>query len=124
MNNFAALVFVFTLCLTSIVSAKRTPPPQVGPVRSGDVEFRAPADQMGCVEAWDTKHNEIIWRRQVYVVRFTAGLERDVQDVFIKSMVLKDKVLVIVNERNSEYGLNLDSLEVVVNKGNLVENGK
>ena len=44
---------------------------------------------MGCVEAWDKKSNEMIWRRQIYVVKYTVGLERDVQDVFITTLKLK-----------------------------------
>ena len=76
---------------------------------------------MGCVEAWDTESNEMVWRRQIYVVKYTVGLERDVQEVFITTLRFKDKTLVVINERESEYELDLDTLQVKVLKGALVE---
>jgi hypothetical protein len=96
----------------------------VKPVQSGEIEFRAPHSQAGYIEAWDVKRDELIWRRQIYVVKYTVGLERDVQDVFIKSIELKDHTLFVKNERKSEYQLDLDSLDVKVVKGALVENRK
>jgi len=53
-----------------------------------------------------------------------VDLERDVQDVFIQTMELKGDVLRITNERKSEYELDLESLEVKVVKGALVESFK
>ena len=79
---------------------------------------------MGCIEAWDTKSNEMIWRRQIYVVKYTVGLERDVQDVFITTLKLKGNTFIVANERKSEYELDLDTLHVKVLKGELVETHK
>lgn len=79
---------------------------------------------MGCVEAWDIKREQLIWRRQVYVVKYNVSLERDVQDVFIQSVELKSNTLVVKSERKSEYQLDLDSLDVKVIKGTLVERWK
>ncbi len=121
MKKIAAVMIVLSLLSTPMVFAKRATPAQVAAVRMGEMELRAPTSQLGCVEAWDTKHNELLWRRQIYVVRYTAGLERDVQDVFIRSMEMKDNVLIVTNENQSEYVLNLETLEVRVNKGALIE---
>ena len=76
---------------------------------------------MGCVEAWDTESNKMIWRRQIYVVKYSVELERDVQDVFITTIGLKNKTLVVSNERKSKYELDLDTLQVKVLKGALIE---
>lgn len=124
MKKIAFLMLVLSLHPASLASAKRSAPGRVEPVRSGDIEYRATQNQMGCVEAWDTKRNELIWRRQIYVVKYTVGLERDVQDVFIRTIELKENTLLIKNERDSEYRLDLDSLQVKVVKGSLVENRK
>jgi hypothetical protein len=122
--KIAILMIALSLLSSSVALAKRAPPDDVAPVRSGDIEFRVPHSQMGCVEAWDVKRDELIWRRQIYVVKYTVGLERDVQDVFIQSVEIKGNTLLIKNERKSAYQLDLDSLDVKVLKGALVENQK
>jgi hypothetical protein len=120
-KKFAILMLGLSLLLTSIAFAKRSPPENIPPLRSGDFEFRVPHGQMGSVEAWNVKQEELLWRRQIYVVKYTVGLERDVQDVFIKSLDLKDNTLLVKNERNSVYQLDLETLDVKVIKGALVE---
>ena len=122
MKRIIVVFIVLAVLSVSVALTKRSVPDEVASIKSGDIEYRAPHSQMGCVEAWDTKRNELIWRRQIYVVRYTIGLERDVQDVFIKTIELKDKTLIVNNERKSEYELDLESLQVKVLKGSLVEN--
>lgn len=124
MQKIAILALTVSLLSASAAFAKRSAPEMVEPVRSGEIEFRAPHQQMGCVEAWDAKRDELLWRRQIYVVKYAVGLERDVQDVFVQSIVIKGDALVVKNERKSEYRLDLDSLEVTVLKGSLVESKK
>ena len=108
----------FAVLVASVVYAKRAAPVDVTPVVSGSIEYRAPRDHMGSVEAWNAKSNKLIWRRQIYVVKYTL------QDVFIKTMKLKGGTLVVKNERGSEYELDLNTLEIKVLKGLLVENRK
>ena len=121
MPKIAVIALVLSCLLVSEALAKRAPPEIVAPVRSGDIEFRVPHSQLGFVEAWDIKRDQLVWRRQIYVVKYMVDLERDVQDVFIRSIELKDNALRVKNERQSEYRLDLDSLEVTVLKGTLIE---
>lgn len=111
-----SVAFFFSTCY-----AKRPVPAKVPIVKVGKTEYRSPASQMGCVEAWDTDTKSLIWRRQIYVVRYQPKLERDVQDVFIKTVMLKDSSLYVTNENESEYELDLETLNVKVLKGALVE---
>lgn len=108
----------------SVVFAKRSAPAPVPNLADGAVEYRAPHAQLGCVECWDPTRNEMLWRRQIYVVRYNAELERDVQDIFIKTLRLRDGALIVQNERDSEYRLDLDTLEVRPLRGPLVESVK
>lgn len=124
MKPFALFLLALSLLFASTAFAKRGAPAEVPPVRSGDIEYRAPHGQMGCVEAWDVKHDKMLWRRQIYVVKFIPDLERDVQDVYLTSLKLDGKSLLLANERKSEYRLDLDSLQVTVVKGSLVEGKK
>ncbi len=117
------IIFLAALAALSVPSvyAKRGAPAKVQPVTIGGIEYRAPTSQMGCIEAWDTKSDEMVWRRQIYIVKYTVGLEQDIQDVFITTVGRKDKTLVVSNERKSEYELDLETLQVKVLKGALVE---
>jgi hypothetical protein len=121
MKYRVVLVLALSLLFASAAFAKRSPPEKVEPIRAGGIEYRVPHNHMGCVESWDTARDELVWRRQVYAVRYDVELERDVQDVFIVSVEMRDKKLVVKNERSSEYQLDPNSLEVKVVKGALVE---
>jgi hypothetical protein len=124
MKRIVVVCIALAVLSVSAALAKRPVPDEIIPIKSGDIEYRTPHGQMGCVEAWDTKRSELIWRRQVYVVKYTIGLERDVQDVFITVIELKDEILVVKNERKSEYEVDIESLQVKMLKGSLVENLK
>lgn len=57
-------------------------------------------------------------------MKYLPDLERDVQDVFITSIQKEGNQLHILNERKSEYLLDLETLQVKVVKGALVESTK
>ena len=121
MKRLIILLAALVALSISTVDAKRAAPARVPPVIVGKIEYRAPTSQMGCIEAWDTESNEMIWRRQIYVVKYRIGLERDVQEVFITTIRHKDNNLLVGNESQSEFELDLESLQVKVLKGALVE---
>ena len=117
------------LLATLLVQAKRGAPSEVLPVTVGNIEYSAPHrngthKQMGFIEARAPKSGELIWSRQIYAVKYDPDLEGDVQDVFIKSITVEGNSLIITNERNSKYQLDLNSLEVKVIKGSWVEETK
>ncbi|MGA2499996.1 MAG: metal-dependent hydrolase [Tepidisphaeraceae bacterium] len=98
------------------VRGKRTAPPEVAPVVNGDMQYRASTSRPGCVEASGRE----TWWRQIYLIAYEPGMEKDVQDVFIKEMKLVDGSLQIVNERGDEYKLDLRSLNVEAVKGSII----
>ena len=124
------LFLISSLLLTTLLAeAKRGAPAEVLPVIVGNFEYSAPHrngphKQMGFIEARELKSGELIWSRQIYIVLYIPGLVGDVQDVFIKSITVEGNNLIITNERNSKYQLDLNSLEVKVIKGSLVEETK
>ena len=120
MKPILALCLVLALIPASFALAKRGAPKDVPAVKSGTIEYRAPHDHMGYVQAWDTSTGKAIWRRQIYVVKYDPNLESDVQDAFITTLELNDRSLAVKNERGFEYTLHLDSLEVKVVKGSFV----
>ena len=117
------------LLATLLAEAKRGAPAEVLPVTVGNIEYSAPHRngthrKMGLLEARDLKSGKLIWSRHIYAVKYDPDLEGDVQDVFIKSITAEGNHLIITNERNSKYQLDLNSLEVKVIKGSLVEETK
>jgi hypothetical protein len=117
------------LLATLLAEAKRGAPAEVLPLTVGNIEYSAPHrnrthKQMGLIEARDLKSEKLIWSRQIYAVKYDPDLEGDVQDVFIKSITVEGNNLIITNERNSKYQLDLHSLEVIILKGSLVEETK
>ena len=123
------LISSFLLLATLLAEAKRGAPTEVLPVTVGNIKYSAPHrngthKQMGFIEARDLKSGKLIWSRQIYAVKYDPDLEGDVQDVFIKSITVEGNHLIITNERNSKYQLDLNSLEVKVIKGSLVEETK
>ena len=119
----------FLLLATLLTEAKRGAPAEVLPVTVGNIKYSVPhrngmQKQMGFIEARDVKSGKLIWSRQIYAVKYDPDMEGDVQDVFIKSINVEGNSLIITNERNSKYQLDLNSLEVKVIKGSLVEETK
>ena len=117
------------LLVTLLAEAKRGAPAEVLPATVGNIEYSAPHrngphKQMGFIEARELKSGKLIWSRQIYTVKYDPDLEGDIQDVFIKSITVEGNYLIITNERNSKYQLDLNSLEVKVIKGSLVEETK
>ncbi len=119
--------FLFGMALAaapaSTLLAKRAAPKPVQSVRAGNIEYRATTGSYrgDSVEAWDVKENDLLWRRQIFVIQFDPNLERDVQDVHIRQMKLDGQKLLITNENGSKYELDLKTLTVKVLMGQLVE---
>jgi hypothetical protein len=75
-------------------SAKRTGPPEVPSVKIGKLRFealqwgkdRGYQQNGGYVAALDAATGKELWTLKVYEVTYQAGMEGDVQDIFIKSL--------------------------------------
>jgi len=129
MQRLLNIGIILSMLCISESEAKRAVPSKVLPLTVGNIEYSAPHrngsnKQMGFIEARDLKSGGLIWSRQIYAVKYDLELEGDVQDIFIKSIAVQGNNLIITNERNSEYQLNLKTLHVKVLKGSLVEETK
>ena len=71
---------------------------------------------MGFVVATDIAGHKELWRERIYTVRINPLMERDVQDVFITSLVIKRGALIIANERGDRYTLDLATRHVTKRK--------
>lgn len=113
----ACVAAVVVLYLSALANAKRVSPPEVKGVRVGDVEYTAPSGHMGYVDAVDSKTGRVMWSRQIYVVIKDPELEGDVQDVFINSLAREGDKLIITNEWDAKFEMDLATLEVKTLRG-------
>ncbi len=110
------------LLLASVVMAKRAAPKDVPPIITDNATYSAPHVRMpqfsmrnpGFVEAHHPKTKKLLWRIQIYNIKYDPALEQDVQDIFIKTMSLdkKNNSLLISDERSRTYVLDLTTKKV------------
>ena len=113
---------IWVLLLTSIAMAKRDAPKDVLPIVTENAVYTAPHVKLpqfstrnpGFVEARHPETKKLLWRIQIYNIKYDPALEQDVQDVFIKTMSLdkKNNSLLISDERSRTYVLDLTTKAV------------
>ena len=94
--------------------AKRMPPKPVKPVVYQGVKYAAPnaSGREGMVEARDEKTDKKLWDAVIYKVKIDPNLEEDVQWVFITKLERRDDKLLVTNEKNEKYLLDLKTHKV------------
>lgn len=90
-------------------SAKRAAPKEVQAILVENISY---STTMSEIIATDTLSKKSLWKKEIYKIIYDENLERDVQDVYIDSISVKDNLMVIRNENNEFYTLNLETLEV------------
>jgi len=107
------LIVVMMLALfVSVVFAERSEPAKVQPVTHQGIEYRAPHEKMGVVEAWDNATGKMLWDTKVYTVNYDPKMEKDVQDIFITKLEIKDDQLIVTNESQNRYSIDVKTQEV------------
>jgi hypothetical protein len=109
--TIAAMLIVF---VPAMAHAKRTAPPKVEPVVYKGVRYVAPNDdgRRGYVQAWDGKTNQLRWEVTVFRNLINPLLEEDVQWVYIKKLSVLEGRLIVVDERDRAYSLDLKTRTV------------
>jgi hypothetical protein len=112
-----SLLKTAALCLLVLaaqdMSAKRLPPKPVNPVTVAGVTYFAPGWPIGTIIARDASSSRELWRQRIYSIRYDRRLEQDAQDVFITSLAVRDRTLIITNERGERCMLNLSTRKVI-----------
>jgi hypothetical protein len=110
--------------LPSLVLAKRVAPAKVEPVVYQGVRYIAPNDdgRRAYIEARDAQTNKKLCDLTIFTNRIDPTLEEDVQWVFIKTLNIRDGVLIVTSERDQIYQVDLNTKAVTqstgVQKGN------
>ena len=104
---FLLILSISTSVSQAQASSKRKAAKEVTPIVVDNVKYTAPTDQIGYIVARDAATDILIWQRQIYTIHYNKNLERDVQDVFIDSLYIKGKNLMVHTERGKVYSLKL-----------------
>src|SRR6266542_1226232 len=113
----AALAAAITLGAKPALGRRIAPQP-VPPVIYAGVRYEAPhflnpcGQNGGCVVAYDNDTGEQLWFLEVYCTHYDPGWETDVQDVFITSMAITDGQLMVTNERNLHFTIDVVTRQV------------
>jgi hypothetical protein len=116
------LLIMFTLAISFAASAKREVPAEVPAIIYGGVIYSVPhfgfengsKQNGGFVKATNEKSSDVMWVKRIYKIWYNPFKEQDVQDIFVTSMQISsdNTHLVITNERNETYSLNVGTQKV------------
>ena len=92
--------------------SKRLEPKKVNSVLHNGKEYSINHSKIGTilVRDKDSKKEKIV---TVYKIDYDPNLEKDVQDVFIKSIKIYNNYLLIQNESDSIYKMDLETNEIM-----------
>jgi len=105
------LSMLFSFCLFAQTAHKIVTPAKVRPVVYGQLTLTAPTNKMGYIVAYDSAGNEA-WNVRIYKVHYNVFIEKDVQGVYINSIQLRKDNLLIRNDTDEDYLLDLKTLAV------------
>jgi len=108
------LLWLGLLVLPLTAPAKRIPAPVIEPVVHKGVCYTVPNDKgtVGYVVAWEVATGRQLWKKTIFRKCICPCLEHDVQWVFIKQMRLDGERLILVNEREQTYSLDLKTRRI------------
>ena len=92
--------------------SKRLEPKKVNSVLHNGKEYSINHSKIGTILVRDkeSKKEKIV---TVYTIDYDPNLEKDVQDVFIKSIKIYNNYLLIQNESDSIYKMDLETNEIM-----------
>jgi hypothetical protein len=120
MKKIIIALIVISLLLISGAAAKRKAPAELPPLILDNIKYVVPhwggetgrGQSGGYIEARDAKTDTLLWVLKIYTIKYKPKLERDVQDIFITKMELYNNKLLIWNERNDKFTVDLKTRAV------------
>lgn len=107
----ANFIFGFFLICCNLAYGWRATPKPVTPVEYKGIRFEAPTARMGYVEARDAKTEKLLWEKKIYNVKIDPDIEIDSQEVFINSLKIEGQNLIVINEKNERFVLEIAKIK-------------
>ena len=124
--NILFILFLLAGFLVSHrVEAKRRPPKKIEPVVYDHIKYTAPVfsestnhkQLSGYIEAWDTRADKKLWELKVYDIKYDPGLDKSAQEIYITSLKAEFGNLIVTNELDDEYEVELATKKVTKKLG-------
>ncbi len=108
-------ILVLSLSLLPVISlAKRLAPAVITPVISEGSEFTYRVEKTSCKKSTNcgmqvflisknVASGKVNWERELYQKAFDPKMETDVQTIYPKSLKLKEKNVIAIDEKGSKY---------------------
>jgi hypothetical protein len=115
MKRALIAVLIWVAILPVIPSAKRLPRPKVEPVIYQGVRYVAPNDdgRVAYVDAYDVTTGKKKWKVVIFRNPINPTLEEDIQWVFIRELKILEGNLLVTDEVNYRYLLDLTNQTAV-----------
>lgn len=115
-------VFLLTIILTLTPSlfAKRPAPGEITPLVYNGIKYIVhhwgdsikKKQNGGFIEAFDLKKRRRLWLLRVYEIEYNKNAEKDLQDIFITRIEIKNNRLIIRNEKNDIFMVDLKTRRI------------
>jgi hypothetical protein len=111
------LSFLLFITLSQSVLAKRMAPKKIEDIftKRGVIHYEFQHTASGFISyiIMKDKAGDIKWKTKIFSRQYTKNLETDVQDIFLKTMIIEDYKVIAVDEMGRKYNIDLDSGELL-----------
>ncbi len=105
------ILICFLLILSLGIYSKRLAPKKITSVIHNGKEYTVDTFNPGIIQIKDLA-NKTTKTIVIYTIQYNLDLEKDVQDVFIKTIQKEDNSLLIQNERGERFLLNFETNKI------------
>jgi hypothetical protein len=107
--------YIYIFILSSIVQfsihAKRIAPKKVESISYKNIEYSVNHSDIGSILIID-KNSNTTRNIKIYNIEYDKDLEKDVQDIFIKNLKISNNYLLITNESNKVFRMDLSTYQI------------
>jgi hypothetical protein len=107
--------YIYLIILLSLVQisiyAKRVAPKKVQSITFKKIEYSVDHSNIGSILITD-KNSNTIKNIKIYSIEYDKDLEKDVQDIFIKNLKISNNYLLITNESNKVFRMDLSTYQI------------
>jgi hypothetical protein len=103
--------FIFIGFVQFTIQAKRVAPKKVQSIVHNNIEYSVDHSNIGSILIKD-KSSNMTKNLKIYTIEYNKDLEKDVQDIFIKNLKISNNYLLITNESNKVFSMDLSTHQI------------
>ncbi len=116
-TKIISILLLTLFIFPSLLFAKRANIEYPDKIIIKNIEYKASYEmgnlfQKAYIEARNIETDKIIWKKEIYQITLNPIMEQDVQWVMIIKVEIKDNKLLISNENEQNFLLDLETLEI------------